>query len=315
MLDRKGDRVILRDVTLREGLDVPGVEFSLRQRLEIATALSLAGVPEIEIVAPGKVEEDAKFASEIADNRTSAAPLTSGLIYAFRPECFSQIDLLEELVDRYDLLMPLSPHREPFKEEEKLKRMAEVLGYIEKRPGEPGIGFPHALHARREFFYEACQESDRRGVSRITIFDTDGSADPFLVFQVMDELRQKVSAELFFHAHNDLGMAVANSLAAVLAGADGLDVTVNGLGDRAGNASLEQAALNLALKGIETGIDSRKLRGLSELVEELSGIPVHPLAPVTGRFAFDHKSPGHRGITGLFEAYDPGLVGRKPGSR
>jgi len=314
MLDRKGDRVILRDVTLREGLDVPGVEFSFPQRLEIVAALAAAVVPEIEIVAPGKVEEDAEFAAMLREQTNSGDPITSGLIYAFGSDCFRGIDLLEGLVARYDLLMPLSPGREPFREEDKLNRMAEVLGYIEARPALPGVGFPHALHARREFLIEACREAERRGVPRITIFDTDGSADPFLVFSVMDELRQEVSVELFFHAHNDLGLATANSLAAVMAGVDGLDVTVNGLGDRAGNASLEQVAVNLAIREIVSGIDSRQLVRLSSLVEELSGIPVHPLAPVTGSFAFAHKSPGHIGITSLFEAFDPDLIDRDPES-
>jgi len=107
-------------------------------------------------------------------------------------------------------------------------------------------------------------------------------------------------------------MATANSLAAVLAGADGLDVTVNGLGDRAGNASLEQVLLNLSRRGIETGISTAGIKGLSQLVERLSGIPVPELAPVVGEFVFTHKSPGHQGITRLFEAFDPELLDRDP---
>jgi homocitrate synthase NifV len=124
-------------------------------------------------------------------------------------------------------------------------------------------------------------------------------------------LKEKLDIPLFFHGHNDLGLATANSLAAVFAGADGLDVTMNGLGDRAGNASLEQVVLNLHLKGFETGIILKDLKLLSESVEEASGIPVSKLAPVVGKHIFVHKSPGHLESPDLFEAFDPQLVGSK----
>jgi homocitrate synthase NifV len=118
-----------------------------------------------------------------------------------------------------------------------------------------------------------------------------------------------VDVPLFFHAHNDLGLATANSLAAVQAGADGLDATVNGLGDRAGNASLEQVAMVLYLKGFSTGISLRELKPLCEAVAEESGIPIPALAPVLGSYTATHKSPGHLQAPELFEAFDPSLVG------
>ena len=104
-------------------------------------------------------------------------------------------------------------------------------------------------------------------------------------------------------------MATANSLAAVYAGAEGLDVTMNGLGDRAGNASLEQVVLSLHLKGFETGIILKDLKSLSESVEKASGLRVSELAPVVGKNIFVHKSPGHLESPDLFEAFNPQLVG------
>ena len=205
--------------------------------------------------------------------------------------------------------MPLSQKRQPYQADEKIEGMLQALDYGNNKLSSVGVGFPHALHADPEFLALACREAESGGARRITIYDTDGRADPFTVFQVIEELRQEVGVELFFHAHNDLGMATANSLAAVLAGADGLDVTVNGLGDRAGNASLEQVRLNLEMEEIETGISPAGLKKLSRLVEEESGVPVHPLAPVVGEYVFTHKSPGHLGITSLFEAFDPDVLG------
>jgi methanogen homocitrate synthase len=106
-------------------------------------------------------------------------------------------------------------------------------------------------------------------------------------------------------------MATANSLAAVYAGAEGLDVTMNGLGDRAGNASLEQVVLSLHLKGFETGIILKDLKSLSESVEKASGLRVSELAPVVGKNIFVHKSSGHLDSPDLFEAFNPQLVGSK----
>ena len=303
------EKITIRDVTLREGMDVPGVEFSFSQRLEIAAALSNAGIPEIEIVAPAKVLKDFDFARMCRENRGQVGCKTSGLVYAAGEECFQEIDILSGVLDRIDILMPLSPERKPLDEYEKISRMLEVLGYAVARMPGVGIGFPHAFHAGQEFLALACREAAAKGAARLTIYDTDGREDPFTVFNVMDELRQIIGVELFFHAHNDLGLATANSLAAVLAGADGLDVTVNGLGDRAGNASLEQVLLNMEMEGIETGVAPSELKELSRLVEHASGISVHPLAPVVGEFVFTHKSPGHHGITDLFEAFDPDLLG------
>ena len=122
-------------------------------------------------------------------------------------------------------------------------------------------------------------------------------------------MKAHIGVPVFFHGHNDLGLAAANAFAAVRAGADGLDVTVNGLGDRAGNASLEQVAMILHLRGIRTGIRLETLTRLSGAVGRESGIAVSPLAPVVGAFVATHKSPGHLEIPELFEAFDPALVG------
>ena len=104
-------------------------------------------------------------------------------------------------------------------------------------------------------------------------------------------------------------MATANSLAAVLAGAGCLDVTINGLGDRAGNASLEQAAVVLRERGFEHGLRLDRLVSLSREVARMTGIPVPKLAPIVGEYAFRHRSPAHLRFPDLFEPFDPRLVG------
>ena len=140
------------------------------------------------------------------------------------------------------------------------------------------------------------------------IYDTNGGADPFEVNNLIKQLKEKMNIPLCFHAHNDLGLATANSLSAVYAGAEILDVTVNGLGDRAGNASLEQIALCLHLKGIDTGITLSELKPLSETIAKESGVEVPKLAPIVGDYVFLHKSPSHLEAPELFEAFNPALL-------
>jgi homocitrate synthase NifV len=158
------------------------------------------------------------------------------------------------------------------------------------------------------FLLEISQCAAREGAKRVTIYDTNGSADPFSVHALVERLRSEIDVAIFFHGHNDLGLATANALAAVRAGADGLDVTVNGLGDRAGNASLEQVALALHLGGFPTGVNLRSLKKMSEIVEKESGVPVSKLAPVVGEFILHHKSPSHLKDPDLFEAFDPQIL-------
>ena len=128
---------------------------------------------------------------------------------------------------------------------------------------------------------------------------------------LIGKLRKEFEIPMFFHGHNDLGLAVANALAAVRAGANGLDVTVNGLGDRAGNAALEQVVLGLHLGGYSTGIAPDRLKNLSEVVAKQSGVVVSKLAPVIGEFVAHHISASHLENPGLFEAFDPTLIGIK----
>jgi isopropylmalate/homocitrate/citramalate synthase len=192
-----------------------------------------------------------------------------------------------------------------------MNQLIEILSFSLHHSTEIGVGFPHAAQTDIEFLQNISSEAVKRGAKRVTLYDTNGSLDPFEVYHFVKRLKENLEAPLFFHGHNDLGLATANSLAAVFAGADGLDVTINGLGDRAGNASLEQVALSLHLKGFQTGIILKDLKSLSESVEEASGLRVSKLAPVVGKHVFIHKSPGHLESPDLFEAFDPQLVGSK----
>jgi len=304
---RASGQVIIRDSTLREGMDVPRVDFSMEQRLRIAGLLDKAKVPEIEVVAPGKIAEDLPFAGKLKEQGLRIR--TSGLVYSFSPRCKEDIVRLSECLDRFDILMPVSEKRRPFDRGTKTSLLLEVLDFSLQHAADVGVGFPHSTQADPGFLQEISRAAVKRGTRRIVVYDTNGSAEPSEVYELIKRLRPAVDVPLFFHAHNDLGLATANSLAAVHAGADGLDTTVNGLGDRAGNASFEQVVMVLHLKGFSSGISLEALKGLSEVVAEESGVEIPGLAPILGEHIATHKSPGHLEIPELFEAFDPSLVG------
>lgn len=297
------------DSTLREGLDTPGVSFDAAQKLRIAKALVEAGVPEAEMVAPSRVVGDLEAAQRVRD---SGLPLkTSGLIYANGPNAASEIKEAAACLDRFDLLVPVSTRRKPFGLREKVSVLSDALALATSSRAEVGAGFPHSTQAESGFLIEIARAAAESGAARLTVYDTNGSAEPFSVCELVGRVREAAGVPVYFHGHNDLGLATANALAAVRAGAAGLDVTVNGLGDRAGNAPLEQVALALLLRGHATGVAVGRLRALSEVVARESGVPVPKLAPVVGEFVLRHRSPSHLEHPDLFEAYDPDLIGSK----
>ena len=300
----------MRDSTLREGLDVPNVAFTLEQRLRIAALLAELGVAELEVLAPGRVAADVAVAREIRAQGLNAR--CTGLLYASSPDLDEQVRSTSACLDHVDVLVPVSPLRRPHAFDAKRELLVAATRVVGRGFETFGVGFPNATQVDPDVLAELVATAVKAHASRITIYDTNGSADPFRTFTLMGRLVRDSELPLFFHGHNDLGMATANTLAAVRAGAAGIDVTVNGLGDRAGNCALEQIALCLELEGIPTGIDLARLTGVSRAVAAESGIEVGPLSPVTGAYVFSHKSPGHLEAPDLFLAYEPELVGRKP---
>jgi isopropylmalate/homocitrate/citramalate synthase len=300
-------KVILKDSTLREGLDTPNVKFTLDEKLKIAKLLDKANVPEIEIVAPSHVLRDLEFVKRLKGERVKIR--TSGLIYAHKPGCKREIEEASRWLDRLDILMPVSERRMPSERDEKIRCLITVLDCTLGFQSDMGVGFPHSTQTDVEFLLDIGKESVRNGAKRVTVYDTNGHSDPFEIYKLIKRLREGLSVALCFHGHNDLGLATANSLSAVYAGADALDVTINGLGDRAGNACFEQVVLALYLRGIGTGVVLKDLALLSRTVEAASGIPVSKLAPILGEYVFCHKSPSHLEVPQLFEAFDPVIIG------
>jgi homocitrate synthase NifV len=177
------------------------------------------------------------------------------------------------------------------------------------------LGGEDSSRADMDFLFELLEVAERAGATRFRFADTLGVLDPFATLEKFTRLRQATGMELEIHAHNDLGLATANSLAAVRGGATHISTTVNGLGERAGNAPLEEVAVAIRLlEARETGVDAGSLRALSTLVANASGRAIAVNKAVVGSAIFSHESGIH--VSGLlrdpmnYQFLDPAELGR-----
>ena len=307
--------VVIDDTTLRDGEQSAGVAFSLEEKIDIATRLVRLGVPELEIGIPGMGEVEREELRVLAGLKLPARLLVWARM---KPEDIRQCAGLG--VGMADLSMPVSDQQI----RRKLGRdRAWVLENLRRCVAqaldlglEVGVGFEDASRADADFLRLAAETAQRAGARRIRYADTVGIMEPFGVHDAIRRLRAGLDVEIEMHAHDDLGLATANTLAAALAGATHLNTTVNGLGERAGNAALEEVVLGLRqLYGIETGVDLQDFPALSRLVETASGEPLGARKSLVGAKAFSHEAGIH--VDGLlkdpanYQGVDPAAVGRR----
>jgi len=308
--------LLLLDNTLREGEQAPGIFFSYEEKVRLCVALDQAGIDRLDVGIPATSAEDARFCAEAVRLVCRAVPGVT--IRALEQE----VDLAAELgAPEAYVMFPFSEIHIERKFRSSVAEIRARCSALLRRARERGVAVnlvaEDASRRSVELVCELAEHAAREGARQLLICDTVGTALPSRFGALVGEVVRAVGSVLRVgvHCHNDLGLAGANTLAALEAGATVASVTVNGLGERAGNASLQEVAVAARmLLGARHGLDLRRLPELAGLVESISGLFLSPLAPVVGRNAFVHESGIH--VDGLlkddatYEALRPETVGR-----
>ena len=302
------------DTTLRDGEQTPGVSLTADDKIEIARQLSKLGVDVIEAGFPSSSEGEKKVVRDIAH-----ADLTSEICALSRATKGDIDAALSCDVDLIHVFIPTSPVQMKYAvnltEEQVLASTIESIGYVKKHGVKCEFSPMDATRSELPFLKKVCKDAQDAGMDTLNVPDTVGIMIPKTTAKLIEELKTVVSVPISIHCHDDFGLAVANSLAAVESGATQVHVAVNGLGERAGNTSLEEivTALHVIYK-YKTGVNTRLLYSTSRMVASLTGIAVQANKAIVGENAFAHESGIHtRGVTEqplTFEPISPELVGR-----
>jgi homocitrate synthase NifV len=315
--DRRPPRsVLVNDVTLREGEQSEGVSFSEARKVELALALHAAGVRQVQVGYPGRFARDGEATKAVV------AALPDGEVevvaLAFVEDWEHEVDAcLESGADVITVVFRSSDRLQNLLGVTHAEAVERVRGAVSRaavRDAQVAFLPSDATRADPEHLNELWDAAASSGAARVYVADSMGAATPELVAWLVGRAQGLTGLPAGVHCHNDFGLAVANTIAGVNAGAEIVDVAVNGLGDRAGNAPLEEvvAALEL-LYELPTGVELAALTRLSELFAGASSRTLPPNKPISGTSVFVHTLPTHRAAiekdSRSIQAFEPELVG------
>ena len=280
-------RIHIFDTTLRDGEQSPGIALQPDEKAAIAEQLERLGVDVIEAGFPGASPGDFEGV------RAVAAAVRRPTVAALARTVQADLDAAAEALagagrSRIHVFLATSPihmeHKLGLEPAEVLAQARWAVGYAAERADEVEFSAEDATRSDPEFVARVCRVAIGAGATVVNLPDTVGYALPHQYATFLADVRRRCPelrrVTLSAHCHDDLGLAVANSLAAVHAGADQVECTVNGLGERAGNASLEEIVMALKVRGdhfqVETGVDTEQIAESSRLVSELTGYVVQP---------------------------------------
>jgi len=301
------ERVIIFDTTLRDGEQSPGASMNLSEKLETARTLEALGVDVIEAGFPVASPDDFAAVNSISQHSSRA------VICALARSLTGDIDRAVEAVKpagargRVHIFLATSAIHRQYKlnkaKPEIIKQARESVAYARARVDDVEFSSEDASRTEPEFLAEVVEAVIAEGARTVNIPDTVGYAYPEDYADLITYLRKHVrgidKVIISVHCHNDLGLAVANSLAAVRAGARQVECTINGIGERAGNCSLEEVVMAMRVRkdmfaSLKTGIISEHLYGASRLVQSITGLPLSRNKAVVGDNAFAHESGIHQ---------------------
>jgi 2-isopropylmalate synthase len=299
-------RIKIFDTTLRDGEQTPGVSLNIQEKLEIARQLTRLGVDVIEAgfavashgdyLAVKTIAENVKGATIASLSRASQSDIDR----AWEAVCNAEAPRIHTFIATSDIHMK---YKLKMTEDEVFERASTMVRYAKKYCSDVEFSAEDASRSRVEFLYRIIEEVIKAGATVVNIPDTVGYSSPEEFGRLIRGIRENVpgieKVDISVHCHNDLGLAVANSLAAMQNGATQIECTINGLGERAGNASLEEIIMGINTRkdyygDIAYNIDTKQIYRTSKLVSSLTGIKVQPNKAVVGANAFTHESGIHQ---------------------
>jgi 2-isopropylmalate synthase len=312
-----GNFIRFFDTTLRDGEQSPGASLTSPEKLEIARGLARLGVDIIEAGFPAASPDDLEAVRRIAievgnptpgeGGLTPKVPVICGLARASKADIDAAWEAVQHAAHpRIHTFLATSPIHMRYKlrmdPEEVVERVREMVAYASSYCEDVEFSPEDAGRSDPEFLYLVIGEAIKAGATTINIPDTVGYTTPDefggLIAGIMQNTPGIEKVVLSVHCHDDLGMATANTLAGIRAGARQAEVTINGIGERAGNTSLEEVVMTLVTRrsvfSLETGIDTTQISRMSRMVSNYTGIPVQPNKAIVGANAFSHEAGIHQ---------------------
>lgn len=308
-----GHQIYIDDTTLRDGEQTAGVVFANDEKLHIARLLSEIGVHQIEAGIPAMGGDEKKAIADMVALRLPISVLAwnRAVVADIQHSIDCGVDAVAISISASDIHIE---HKLRKSRQWVLDSVTESTLFAKKHDLYISVNAEDASRADMDYLVQFAQVAKSAGADRLRFCDTVGVLDPFATFEKVKRIIDEVGIDVEMHTHNDFGMSTANAIAGVMAGANYVNTTVNGLGERAGNAVLEEFVMALKyILNVDLELKTARFRELCEYVANASNRPIPTWKPITGANLFVYESEGRAGGVirdpGTYEIFAPGDVG------